>query len=670
MFCLNRRVQRIAQTGSLPVLFLILGIVYGATLSGCGHSASKGPQVSPNQAATQPPAVRAQSLTREEQMSPELLKLQDLSVLEEGGQTILSIKFSQPITEYRHFPLSQPSRIVIDVLSDIKRASITESFRIETHWVGTLRLTANEANIRVAADIAAATVPAYVVTPENGGLKIVVGLFNPSATAKRHTVLVKDGVRSDIRSAGPASSSKTSSEDGKPSLGAQSNADDKKYTGQKISLEFKDADIKNVFRLLAEVSGNNIMVTDDVNRKVTVRLIELPWDQAMDLIVETNGLAKEEIGNVIRISTAGRFKSDRDALVAARRARDDLEPLQTVYYSINYAKVKELESKVKPLMSKRPDAALVIDERSNTIMLRDLQKTVEDVTTLVAKLDLRTAQVLIESNLVETTPTFSRALGTEIDAIFNGRVVASSRFLAGSPFAGSANTVAPPFPVPSTGFRFGYTPANLNGFITAAENEGNAKIISRPSIVTLNNVPSTIKSERILRIALPSSTNIASGSGAAAGTAVATEKIPVGINLTVTPQVSSDGFVLMNIKVKSSSVANSSTVSGGTAGVIPFDELNREAEANVLVRDGETIVIGGILKDIDSDSQSGIPYLKDIPVFGWLFRNWRFQKDFEELVVFITPRIAAAGSENLPSAEQLWRSQMEKTRAEAGNVTH
>jgi len=667
MLCLNRRVQRITQSGS-AALFLILGIVHGAALSGCGHSSSKAPVVSRNQATAQSPTVLSQPSTREEQTPSGLLKLQDLSVLEEGGQTTISIKFSQPVSEFRHFPLSQPSRIVLDLLSDIKRAPISESFRIDTHWVGTLRLTANDANIRLAADIAAATVPAYVVTPQDGGLKIVIGLFNPDATAKRQAVLFKDGVRSDIRSAGPTSSLKSSSEDVKSSVAAK--AEDKKYTGQKISLEFKDADIKNVFRLLAEVSGNNIMVTDDVNRKVTVRLIELPWDQAMDLIVETNGLAKEEIGNVIRISTAGRFKSDRDALVAARRARDDLEPLQTVYYSINYAKVKELESKVKPLMSKRPDAALVIDERSNTIMLRDLQKSIEDVSTLVAKLDLRTAQVLIESNLVETTPTFSRALGTEIDAIFNGRVVASSRFLAGSPFAGSANTVAPPFPVPSTGFRFGYTPANLNGFITAAENEGNAKIISRPSIVTLNNVPSTIKSERILRIALPSSTNIASGSGAAAGTAVATEKIPVGINLTVTPQVSSDGFVLMNIKVKSSSVANSSTVSGGTAGVIPFDELNREAEANVLVRDGETIVIGGILKDIDSDSQSGIPYLKDIPVFGWLFRNWRFQKDFEELVVFITPRIAAAGSENLPSAEQLWRNQMEKTKTEAANATH
>ncbi|HZD40754.1 MAG TPA: hypothetical protein VE131_08545, partial [Terriglobales bacterium] len=302
-------------------------------------------------------------------------------------------------------------------------------------------------------------------------------------------------------------------------------------------------------------------------------------------------------------------------------------------------------------------------ERSNTMIVRDIQSVVDDINTLVSKLDTRTAQVLIESNLVETTPSFSRSLGMEIDLV-TSRAIASSRFLAGNPYAGSANTVAPPFPVPTTGFKFGYIPANVNAFLTAAENEGNVKIISRPSVVTLNNVPSTIKSERILRIALPSSTNIASGSGAAAGTAVATEKIPVGIELSVKPQVSSDGFILMNIKVKSSSIANSPTVSGGTAGVIPFDELNREAEANVLVRDGETIVIGGILKDTGQESESGVPYLKDLPVLGWLFKSHTWQKDFEELVVFITPRIAAAGSENLPTADQLWREQMKKTRGE------
>ena len=140
---------------------------------------------------------------------------------------------------------------------------------------------------------------------------------------------------------------------------------------------------------------------------------------------------------------------------------------------------------------------------------------------------------------------------------------------------------------------------------------------------------------------------------------MATEKVPIGIILTVTPQVSSDGYVLMNINVKSSSLADSPTSTAN--GVIPFDELNREAVANVVVRDGETIVIGGILKDTSQDSESGVPYFKDIPVLGWLFKNNRVQKDFEELMVFITPRITVAGSENLPSAEQLWRDQLNKT---------
>ncbi|MGH7797155.1 MAG: type IV pilus secretin PilQ [Candidatus Binatia bacterium] len=439
---------------------------------------------------------------------------------------------------------------------------------------------------------------------------------------------------------------------------------EKTYTGQKISLDFKDADIKNVFRLLAEVSGSNIVVTNDVNRRVTLRLVEVPWDQAMDLIIVTNGLAKEQIGNVVRISTAGTMKAEKDALVAAKKAKEDLDPMRTVYFTLNYAKAKDLEPKIKPLMSKRTDAALVVDERSNTVMVRDIQKSVDDISTMVGKLDSRTPQVLIESNLVETTPTFSRALGMELDGLFNNnRVLGSSRFLAGNPFSGAAAGADPVLPIPSSGFRFGYFGNNIRAILSAAENEGQVKIISRPSVVTLNNVPSTIKSERILRIVLPSSTNIASGSGAAAGTAVATEKVPVGINLTVLPQVSSDGFVLLNIKVKSSSLANSPTVASGTT-VVPFDELNREAEANVLVRDGETIVIGGILKDSDINSESGVPYLKDIPVLGWLFKNWRFQKDFEELVVFITPRIASAGSENLPTAEQLWREQIRKTQGE------
>ena len=605
---------------------------------------AKAPTSSQNQpAAKAPPKEANPALTA--------LTLQELSVREERGQTTLLVKFSQPVTQFRHFPLPQPSRIVLDIFGEAKALSQAETFRIETNWVAALRLSATEGSLRLVTDIAAANVPPYTITPENGGLKITVGALDPNAVTKKDVTLVRGGQRIDVRAAEAVEKKSVTADD--------LLSTDKKYTGQKISLDFKDADIKNVFRLLAEVSGLNIIVTTDVNRKVTVRLVEVPWDQALDLIVDTNGLGKEQLGNVVRISTAGQLKSEKDALAAARRAKEDLEPLQTIYFNVNYAKVKDLESKVKSLLSKRPDAALVADERSNTIMVRDIRKVVDDVNTLVAKLDARTPQVLIESNLIETTPSFARSLGAELGLNWQSLQVQTST-PAGSPFsasplAGGLFTIAQS--------RLGAI-RNLSLKLSAAENEGKVKIISKPSVVTLNNIASTIKSERILRIALPSSTNIASGSGAAAGTAVATEKIPVGITLTVTPQVSSDGFVLMNINVKSSSIANNPTVSGGVAGVIPFDELNREATANVLVRDGETIVIGGILKDTAQDNTSGIPYLKDVPVLGWLFKSWSIQKDLEELVVFITPRIAEAGSENLPTADELWREQMKKTQGE------
>jgi type IV pilus assembly protein PilQ len=337
-------------------------------------------------------------------------------------------------------------------------------------------------------------------------------------------------------------------------------------------------------------------------------------------------------------------------LSAAQKAQENLEPLQTAYLNVNYAKVKELVDKIKPMLS--PRGVVLPDDRSNTIIVRDIKRGLDDANEMASRLDTRTPQVLIESNLIEATPSFSRALGAILS--FTRSADISSSFPAGTPFSGA------PFVKIFQG-KFGAL-SNLNLELSAAEKTGDARIISRPSVVTLNNVASTIQSLRVLRITLPTSTNIASGTGAAAGAAVATEKIPVGVILTVTPQVSSDGFVLMNISVKSSSIADSPTVPSGSLTVIPFDELTREAISNVLVRDGETIVIGGILIDSKKDSEGGIPWLKDIPVLGWLFKNMSWEKKREELIVLITPRIIAAGSENLPNAEQLWRDRMRQTQ--------
>jgi type IV pilus assembly protein PilQ len=609
--------------------------------------------------------LRAASAKQDVSQAP-MLRVQDLSVREESGQTILQLKLTQPFSQYRHFPLAQPARVVVDMFGDSTRQADVESFRVGTHAVSAVSFTSGEGYLRMILETPTSTVPSYVITAEEGGIRVVFGFSDPKASDKRVFDLVRGGKRTEPKSAARASVSMGAGQ--AASLKEETLAEGKKYIGQKLSLDFKDADIKNVFRLLAEVSGKNIVVTDDVNRKVTLRLVEVPWDQAMDLIITTNGLGKDEMGNVIRISTTARLETDRLQQKKTERAREDAEPLQTAYFNINYARVKDLESKVKTLLTKRPDVALVIDERSNTMMVRDIKQSVDDVSALIAKLDTRTPQVLIESNLIETTPSFARSLGLRFRFSTPGGTTISSA--AGAPEPYTAFT--PLFP---------NTPIGLGGSVSviqnavggirdlasaleAAEREGNIRIMSRPSVVTLNNVASTIRSERILRILLPASTNIATGTGSsAAGSAVATEKVPVGIILTVTPQVSSDGYVLMNINVKSSTLGAQSQGS-----VIP-DELNREAVANVLVKDGETIVLGGILKDTSQDSESGVPYLKDVPVLGWLFKNQRVQKDFEELMVFITPRLTSAGSANLPAAEQLWREQMRQTEGGQANLS-
>lgn len=652
----NRHTGRLSSGNSdfakqVSTFALIVAVVCGLGFPGCAVNNNKD---APLQATSKSQSTPQSSAAA----TPPSQSLQELSVHEERGQTTLFVKFSQPVTQYRHFTLPQPARVVVDILNDTKTSTLAEVFRIDTSNVAALRLNANESNLRIVVEVAAATVPPYTITSEDGGLKIVIGSGDLNATAKKNLTLVKAGKRTDLIAGGPTCPSIGEIKSPASSPEEQLNRE-KKYTGQKISLDFKDAVIKNVFRLIGEVSGKNILVTDDVKQTLTVRLIEVPWDQALDLIIETNGLAKEEVDNVIRISTAARLTQDRTNQLNARNAAKSVEDRQIVYLNVNYAKAKELVDKVKQVI--KTDVDIVPDERSNIIVVRGITKDVQEVTCIVSRLDTRTPQVLIESNLIETNPSFARALGTKFNFTRGGATITSDF----TPSSGTAAAGVAPIISVFQNRVGGLT--DLNATLTAAENEGLVKVISRPSVATLNNIESTIQSLRILRIALPSSTNIASGSGAAAGTAVATEKIPTGIILTVTPQVSSDGFILMKIGVKSSSVAPTASPSSGTsaAGVVPFDEISREAVANVLVRDGETIVVGGILKDSNTTNESGIPWIKDIPVLGWLFKNNTWQKQFEEMMVFITPRIASAGSADLPTAEQLWREQMKKTDSSA-----
>jgi type IV pilus assembly protein PilQ len=458
------------------------------------------------------------------------------------------------------------------------------------------------------------------------------------------------------------------------------------YTGQKISLDFKDADIQNVLRVLADVSGLNIIATDDVQGKVTLHLSDVPWDQAFDLVLRTNRLEKTQEGNVVRVSSVKRLTEERDALKAANESESQLEPLQVKYIRVNYARADEiLVDKVKGVLSER--GAVTFDDRTNTIIVRDIDRGIADASHLIKELDVQSPQVLIEANIVEATQDFARGLGIQWGYRYNAGPTTGNP--TGMNFPGTVGlggsgvgtgTAAPPtgtgaspspvpflasFPIPDSfgsGFGAGSGSAldlalgsldgahSLSARITALENDGKAKVISRPRVITMNNVAATIQSLTIIRVKLPSTgTIISTGGGGASGANTATEKINTGITLVVTPQVSSDGFVLMNIYAKSSLPDFTRAVDG-----IP-SEVSREANSNVLVRNGDTVVLGGIYRHTSDDREDGLPYLSKVPAFGWLFKRSLESKHHEELIVFLTPKVVETGTAALPPAEQLWQ---------------
>lgn len=421
-----------------------------------------------------------------------------------------------------------------------------------------------------------------------------------------------------------------------------------KYTGRLISLDLQDTDIDNALRIIAEVSNLNIIASDDVTGKVTLRLIDVPWDQALDVILKTNGLDKVQEGNVVRIAPVEKLRQEREALKQAQQAEDDLEPLSVKYIRVSYAKSADLKPLVETVLSER--GSVSYDERSNQLIIKDIRKGVKNVAELVAKLDLRTPQVLLETQIVEASRSLLRDLGSELGFRYirspelgnaTGYNFPNSVDVGGGLPSGGATAF--PASVSSlsgsaVNFLFGSADGSktLSTRISALENEGKVRVISRPAVATTNNKQAQIKSVEKIRVKTPSggnSVSVGQGAQAQGGSGgVATETIEVGITLEVTPQASPDYYVLLDINAKSSTFGDR-IVDG-----IP-SERERSATSTILVSSGQTFAMGGIYKIADSDNVSGVPFLKDVPFIGHLFRRQKVDKSDEELIFFITPRI-------------------------------
>ncbi len=422
----------------------------------------------------------------------------------------------------------------------------------------------------------------------------------------------------------------TPPEEGKPlprPLGSNGEGiPDKGYTGKKLSLDFKDADIKNILRLIAEVSNLNIIAGDDVTGKISMRLVDVPWDQALDVILQARGLEKRRAGNVIRVAPREVLKKEDQEILEAKRAKEKLEDLVNELIPVNYASGKEILSQVKSILSERGDVK--VDERTNILIVKDIPKNMAQVKHLVKALDTKTPQVLIEARIVEANLTFQRELGVSWGFELGGGVSTLKGGLTDNKMVDLPAVARGGVPG-STGaagvieFIFSRgTIKDLDVAISAHENKGDVRVISSPKIATLDNKEASI--EQGLRIPYLKLTT--------EGT-VTTDFIDANLKLTVIPHVTNDGNIKLNIKAKKDAPDQTIVVQG----VPSIDK--KEAITEVLIKDNGVVVIAGIYTIEKSDGTEGIPLFSKIPLLGYLFKREAKEDKRKDLLIFISPKV-------------------------------
>lgn len=419
---------------------------------------------------------------------------------------------------------------------------------------------------------------------------------------------------------------------------------DKDYKGQLVSFDFKDADVRDVLRILADISGFNLIIHSGVRGNLTLRLANVPWDQAMDIVLEEKGLGAILEGNILKIAPVNILSARQRQRLNAAASRESTEPLETKQLLINYATAGELVPLIDSRLSSR--GSLRVDTRTNSILLTDTSGRIESVEELIATLDIPEPQVLIESRIVQATLDFTRELGVQwglnyrasaatgnpTGAVFPSDVQVGG-VQSGSPdaFGNLGNDFIVDFPAATgqgAGTAVGLILGSLTGAydldirLSALETRGDGRILSSPKILTLNNQSASITQ----------GVSIPFLSVSSAGTQ--TQFVDASLTLDVTPQVTNDDNILMEISVQDNAPDPATTGAGGQPGI-----RTNEADTNVIAADGETVVIGGIFTRQASENFGGVPWFSRLPLFGMFFRNTQTVDQRRELLVFITPRI-------------------------------
>lgn len=416
-----------------------------------------------------------------------------------------------------------------------------------------------------------------------------------------------------------------------------------KYSGELISLKFKDADLRDVVLFLADFAGLNVIFDPEVRGNVTCNLQEVPWDQALEIVLRQNRMGKVIEGNVLRIAPMTTLSREDEDLRRLKESKELAGPIQVKTVTLSYSKARDVQSLLKSRLSKSGE--IVIDERTNTLIISEVRDRMELLDKLISVLDTPTPQVSIEARIVEATSTFIRNLGIQwgykgvIDPFYGNQTAISfpNKILAdgsmipqgivtkgiGGPLGGYAiNLPAPAFNT-AVGFSFANVldTFRLDVALSALETSGNGRIISSPKVTTQNNQAAEIVQGRQIPVQT------------VANFTVTTRYVNAALELRATPQITAEGTIIMNIEIQNNAADFANLVNG----IPPI--TTQSAKTTVMVPDGGTTVIGGIYRTEDSITRERVPYLHSIPVLGTLFRSFARTKQNRELLIFITPRI-------------------------------
>ncbi len=401
------------------------------------------------------------------------------------------------------------------------------------------------------------------------------------------------------------------------------------YSGEKLSLNFQDIEVRSVLQLLADFTGINVVVSDTVGGSLTLRLKNVPWDQALDIILKTKGLAMRQSGNVMLVAPSEEIAAREKLELESQKQIEELEPLYSEYIQVNYAKASEIANLLKSgdttLLSDRGMAT--IDARTNTLLVQDTAAKLAEIRKLIARLDIPVRQVLIESRIVIANDDFTHDLGVQFG--FSGTDIAGD---AQTDYGGGGvgNLIVDLPVVSPSASSFGLSVAKLGSSFTldlelsAMETEGEGEVISSPRVLTSNQKAAYIETGTEIPY------EEATSSGA---TSISFKKAV--LRLEATPQITPDNRIIMDLVINKDSV-------GEIFNNVPSIDTN-EISTQVLVDNGETLVLGGIYQEEETRTLTRTPFFGELPVVGWMFRNKNLTDNKSELLIFITPKIVKEG---------------------------